>query len=151
MAPHWWWNVPRRTTEPRRKPPDEVLWLVATVSLVLPVVGGGMGLYGLVRLLRGDNEGGWWLAAGAALIILDYVTDIWLHRVSRASCEEPELNARGARHVGRIALLAEPIVAGRGRLKIGDSVWTIEGPDLPAGVRVRITGCRSAVLIVEPL
>ena len=41
------------------------------------------------------------------------------------------------------------IVDGRGRLRVDDSVWLVEGPDLPAGTRVRITGADNTLLRVE--
>jgi membrane protein implicated in regulation of membrane protease activity len=47
-----------------------------------------------------------------------------------------------------VHVLEQAIVDGRGRLKIGDAFWTAEGPDLPQGVRVRITGVRDMALQV---
>jgi membrane protein implicated in regulation of membrane protease activity len=39
---------------------------------------------------------------------------------------------------------------GRGRVKIGDAFWTVQGPDLPAGTPVRVTGTDGEILHVEP-
>ncbi|MGD9744025.1 MAG: NfeD family protein [Dongiaceae bacterium] len=64
--------------------------------------------------------------------------------------DDNTLNRRGEQHVGRIYALAEAIRNGRGTLKVGDSVWRVEGPDLPAGARVRVTAISGAVLTVEP-
>ena len=61
----------------------------------------------------------------------------------------PLLNQRGAALVGRIATLAEPVVDGRGRLKVDDSFWPVKGADMPAGTRVTITGVDGSVLTVE--
>ena len=65
--------------------------------------------------------------------------------------DQPLLNRRGAQLVGRIATLAEPIVDGRGRVKIGDTTWRVSGPDLPAGTKVRVTsaGDLDLELVVE--
>ena len=53
--------------------------------------------------------------------------------------DQPLLNRRGAQLIGRTATLAEPIVNGRGRIRIGDTLWRVSGPDLPAGTQVRVT------------
>jgi len=52
--------------------------------------------------------------------------------------DQPLLNKRGDQLVGRTATLTEPIANGRGRIKIGDTMWRVSGPDLPAGAKVRV-------------
>ena len=52
--------------------------------------------------------------------------------------DQPLLNRRGEQLVGRLATLTEPIIDGRGRVKIGDTMWRVSGPDLPAGTKVRV-------------
>ncbi len=59
------------------------------------------------------------------------------------------LNRRGDQMVGRTAVLSEPIQNGRGKIKIDDSMWRVEGGDLPAGTQVKITGVDGAILKVE--
>ena len=63
--------------------------------------------------------------------------------------QDPLLNDRTARLIGEVVLVVEPIEAGRGRVKVGDSVWSCRGPDAPAGSRVRVTGAEASVLQVE--
>lgn len=63
--------------------------------------------------------------------------------------QDPLLNDRTARLVGEILTLVEPIDNGRGRVKVGDSVWSCRGPDAPAGTRVRVIGAEASVLKVE--
>ncbi|MFV0368378.1 MAG: NfeD family protein [Hyphomicrobiaceae bacterium] len=135
---------------PHRPPPQEVLWVISTVSLILPVVGVVLAVTGLVMLMQGNSAGGWWLAGGALMIVVDYLTDIWLYRVSGDGSEEPELNLRTRKHAGRVIVLEHPIQAGYGRACLSGSWWRVEGPDLPAGTRVRIVEVRSSVLVVEP-
>ncbi|BCG78472.1 NfeD family protein [Mesorhizobium sp. 113-3-3] len=53
--------------------------------------------------------------------------------------DQPLLNRRGAQMIGRMATLSEPIKDGRGRIKLGDTLWRVSGPDLPAGTQVRVT------------
>lgn len=64
---------------------------------------------------------------------------------------DPLLNNRMARLVGETAVITEAIVHGTGRVHLGDSDWTVRGPEMAAGERVRITGSEGSVLIVEPL
>jgi inner membrane protein len=74
----------------------------------------------------------------------------WLSRRQPArTVPEPMLNRRGDVLVGRTVLLEEAIHQGRGRARIDDTVWRIEGPDLPAGERVKIVGVDGALLRVR--
>ena len=68
-----------------------------------------------------------------------------------APSDQPNLNRRGAQYVGRRFDLVEPIARGRGRIKLGDSSWTVTGPDLPAGQTVEVIGADGAVLQVRAL
>jgi membrane protein implicated in regulation of membrane protease activity len=68
-----------------------------------------------------------------------------------ATESERHLNRRAESYVGRMFTLEGAIVDGRGRLKVDDSVWLVEGPDLPAGTRVRVTGAANTLLRVEAI
>lgn len=63
--------------------------------------------------------------------------------------DRPLLNQRGRQLVGQTFVLSEPIHGGRGRAKVGDTVWTVSGPNLPAGQLVRVTSAEGIVLNVE--
>jgi inner membrane protein len=63
--------------------------------------------------------------------------------------QDPLLNDRTARLVGEIVTVVEAIDNGRGRVKVGDGVWSCRGPDAPAGARVRVVGAEASVLKVE--
>ncbi len=63
--------------------------------------------------------------------------------------DEPLLNQRGASLVGRTATLSEPILEGRGRIRLDDTFWVVSGPDLPVGAQVRITHSTGRELQVE--
>ena len=65
--------------------------------------------------------------------------------------DNPYLNRRQMGYVGRTFTLREPIVDGRGKLAIEDTVWEIEGPDLAAGTRIKVTAVHGMSLIVAPL
>lgn len=63
--------------------------------------------------------------------------------------DRPLLNKRAMQHVGRSYVLVEEISNGRGKVKIGDSLWPVEGPDMPAGQTVTVTGANGVTLLVE--
>ncbi len=65
--------------------------------------------------------------------------------------EQPNLNQRGVQYVGSELVLVEAIEQGQGRARLGDGVWKVEGPELPAGARVRVIGVRGAILTVVPV
>lgn len=65
--------------------------------------------------------------------------------------EQPDLNRRIETIVGREFVLEAPMVAGRGRVRIADTVWAATGPDCPSGVKVRVTRVDGATLVVEPI
>jgi membrane protein implicated in regulation of membrane protease activity len=67
---------------------------------------------------------------------------------SEGETADPLLNMRADRLQGRTFILSEPIVEGRGRVEIDDSVWQVRGPDAPAGARVVVTGADGTILNV---
>lgn len=68
---------------------------------------------------------------------------------SSAESDQPMLNRRVEGLVGRTATLEEPIVDGKGRIRLDDTTWIVQGPDLPAGAKVRITTAKAGGLTVE--
>ena len=69
---------------------------------------------------------------------------------TRVRASELRLNRRAEIYVGRTFTLERPIVDGRGRLRVDDTVWLVEGPDLPAGARVQVIGVDNTLLRVTP-
>jgi inner membrane protein len=64
--------------------------------------------------------------------------------------ERPLLNERGAQLIGKSFDLVDPIVNGRGSIHTGDTIWRVEGPELPQGARIKVVGVDGSVLKVEP-
>ena len=62
--------------------------------------------------------------------------------------DNPHLNRRQMGYVGRSFTLRQAIVDGRGKLTIEDTVWQIEGPDMEAGTRVKVTAVNDMTLVV---
>ena len=85
---------------------------------------------------------------GASLLSLLLGRALWGSHRERES-DRPLLNQRGRQLVGQTFVLTEAIAGGRGRLKVGDSMWTVTGPNLPAGELVRVTRAEGIVLTVE--
>lgn len=65
--------------------------------------------------------------------------------------EQPLLNRRTAQYIGRVFTLEQAIVNGQGKIRVDDSLWKIQGPDCPAGAKVKVVGAESVVLMVEPV
>ena len=124
---------------------------MAFVSVVLPWAGAALGLLGLWQVAHGEYTGWWFVAVAGSLLIADILIDfVWAHS-SVLKTDQPDLNQRPAQLLGRIATVEQAIAYGRGRVRIGDTLWMAEGPDLPAGAEVRVTAADGAVLKVERL
>jgi len=65
--------------------------------------------------------------------------------------DQPALNQRNQRYLGRVVVLSEPIANGFGKIKVDDSQWKVTGEDAEAGTRVRVTEIDGSILHVEPV
>ncbi|MNV39034.1 Inner membrane protein YbbJ [compost metagenome] len=74
----------------------------------------------------------------------------WGRTHARGS-DAPLLNRRAEQLVGRVVLLDQDIVAGKGRAKVDDAFWVVDGPDLPAGSAVRVVAVDGMTLKVQPV
>jgi membrane protein implicated in regulation of membrane protease activity len=87
----------------------------------------------------------------AAACLASCVAGFFVYR--RLLGAEPTAHARNVRDqqmVGERAVVAEPIRNGHGKIRLGDSVWLAEGPNLPEGAPVIVTGMRGTTAIVSP-
>ena len=125
-------------------------WLLGFLGLLLPWLGAPLVLAGLYLGAKGDVLGWLLLAIGVALFVLDYLIDVLMGRhPAFVRTDVPALNQRGHQLVGRTVLVVEAIIAGRGRVRVGDSLWIAEGADAPIGRAVVITGVAGTVLRVR--
>ncbi len=129
--------------------PSELVWALATFSLVLPFVAIGVGALALWRVFHEIDGGYALLAVAIGLFALDVVIDLWIANPHTSASEDPDLNRRGSQYIGRMAPLVEAIEVGRGKVQLGDTVWSVEGPELPTGTMVRVVGSNGTVLQVE--
>src|SRR5262245_65196822 len=87
-----------------------------------------------------------------AFALISVLTVFWVRKYVRpdvAISDLPDLNVRGQQYVGRSLVVEQAIQNGRGKVRVGDTLWAAEGPDVPAGGRVTVTGARGTVLVVE--
>ncbi|WP_058833930.1 NfeD family protein [Luteimonas abyssi] len=88
-----------------------------------------------------------------AFVVLSFVSiqiyRTWFRPRARTS-DHPTLNRRAAQHIGRVVPVERAIVAGEGRVKIGDAFWNVAGPDAPVGTPVRVIAVDGMTLQVEP-
>lgn len=61
----------------------------------------------------------------------------------------PHLNRRSQQYIGQVYKLDMAIENGRGKIKAGDSMWTVRGEDMPAGTSVRVVDSDGVTLVVE--
>ena len=87
-----------------------------------------------------------WLVLSIAAV---YVARRYLKRNPTPS-DHPALNQRASQLIGRVATLVEPIENGRGRARLGDTTWTVNGADLPAGAKVKVVSAEGGMLKVDP-
>jgi membrane protein implicated in regulation of membrane protease activity len=86
------------------------------------------------------------LAIASCAIYWRFVRPLAEHRN-----DQPLLNRRGAKLVGQRVVVVEPIVNGRGRVKVGDGAWLAEGPDMPVGGEVEVVACDGTTLRVRAI
>lgn len=63
--------------------------------------------------------------------------------------DQPQLNRRAEQLIGRKYVLDSAIVNGQGKARVGDSLWLVEGPELPAGTTIAVVGVDGSTLRVE--
>jgi membrane protein implicated in regulation of membrane protease activity len=135
------------------------LWLTVGVALAaaetvlsgvyLLWIGAAAASVGLVLLAFPDLS----LSAQLLLLAILAIGFTFLgHRFYRriAHTDRPHLNRRGEQYLGRRLVLDEAIRNGTGHVRLGDGVWRVRGPDLPAGAAVRVVGTEDTLLIVMP-
>jgi inner membrane protein len=141
LEPHWFWLI--------------LAALLGTAEIVVPGVfliwfAAAAGVTGVIAFLLPIG-----MTAQAAIFALLAVVAVyagrnWFRRNPIIS-DDPKLNDRGARLEGEIVTVVDPITHGRGRVKVGDSVWNARGADAAAGTQVRVAGADGSVLLVESI
>lgn len=134
-------------------------WIVALALIASEIIAPGYfllwiglaaGLVGLVALVFPSLPFG----AQAVLFALFAIATCTLYwKYIRPAAEhrddQPLLNRRGERMVGRRVIVVRAIVNGRGKVKVGDGEWLAEGLDVPVGTEVEVVGVSGTTLRVE--
>ena len=133
-------------------------WIIAAVLLLLELAAPGvffiwmaaaaaaLGIIGLVFTLAWQFEVA--LFAVLAVIFLLVLRPRFKGVMERS--QNPNLNQRMYDYVGKRYVLHEPIVNGRGKIRVEDTMWEVVGPDHPKGAWVTVTGVEGLRLRVEP-
>ena len=134
-------------------------WIIAgaiLLALELAVPGAFMmwlgmaaGLVGVISLVV---DWSWqWQCVAFAVFALASVP-LWRRFARKVDpqTESPLLNRRTEALIGRTFTLEKPIADGVGTVRIDDTIWRVQGPDMAAGARVRVTRADGADLSVEP-
>jgi hypothetical protein len=134
-------------------------WLAfGTLLLILEVFGAGGYLLwigiaaasvGVLTYLFPDLHWALQFILFGALSVLTAVYWWRRQRTAAKPSDQPGLNRRGSELVGRQFVLHEAISAGHGKIKAGDTLWLVSGPDLPAGSQVKVIGQDGVLLKVE--
>jgi len=137
------------------------LWLGLTVIMVIFEIFLGTSFFllwlGLVSLIVGIVV---WIfplmswqyqtlifSVGSIASIILWVQYLKKHPIKT---DRPTLNRRSEQYIGKTFTLIEPIVNGRGKIKVGDTTWRVEGPDLPVGTKILVVGANGTYLKVKP-
>lgn len=134
-------------------------WLIAAlVLLVLEIAAPGVFflwmaaaalVVGIVTAIAPDMGLAAQFILFAVLSLVSVLVGRRLVRTHPVPTEDTTLNRRGEQHVGHVYRVAHTIENGVGKVKVGDSLWTAEGPDTPEGTAVRVVAVDGAVLKVE--
>src|SRR6478609_5215426 len=136
------------------------LWLIGgVVLLIAEVVAPGFSLIfigaaaiatGLLTLLTGV---GVVLQLGLFAILAFLAARVGGRRFYASRYDysaDPLLNDRGARLLGRVVVVVQPVDSHGGRVRVGDGEWSARGGPAAAGDRVRIVDIEGNCLKVEP-
>ncbi len=129
--------------------------LLLGLEIVLPGVhfvwfGFAAGIVGVLALVTGVAWAWQLIAFGLIACVVVYAMRSYADP-ARVKSDEPDLNVRGQQYIGRMAVVEDAIVEGRGKVRIGDTHWIVKGSDTPVGATVKITGVDGIVLIVSPI
>ncbi len=139
LEPHWFWLILAAllATAEMIIPGVFLIWFAAAATLT--------GLAAFVLPIETTAQG---VLFAILSVVAVYAGRRWFARNPIMSAD-PMLNDRGARLVGEVVTVVEAISNGRGRVKVGDGVWTARGADAAVGKNVKVTGAEGSVLLVE--
>ncbi len=142
MADYWWWLS------------------AGMVLMVLEIVTPGVFFLwiGIGAFITGGVAAAFPTASPAllgAIFAALSVISVFVGRKIMSKKQTPvdnELNNRGAQYIGQIYQVYEPIVDGRGKISVGDTLWLAAAKtNIEANTAVKVIGIRGTTLEVEPV
>jgi len=132
-------------------------WVLAGVLLIIEVLAPGTFFLWLAVSAAAVGLLVWLVpttsieAAWSIFAVLGVISVVMVLKFRKRPREDAanKLNKRGQEYVGRTFELTEPIHNGKGKIKIGDTLWSVSGPDLQTGVQVKVVGIEAGELMVE--
>ncbi len=133
-------------------------WIIAlglaALELVLPGVfliwlAGAALAVGALGLVF-DMSWQWEIAIFAVLSVASAYTGYRLSNKDGDQSDHPSLNKRSQSYVGQQFVVVEAIRNGRGKIKVGDTLWQAVGPDVEVGASVTVRSVDGVLLHVEP-
>ena len=136
-------------------------WIIGLALLILEIILPGVFMLwfgiaaiivGTISLILGESVLWPWQAQVIAFAVLSLISAIIGRRYfysTHPDTDQPNLNERGAQMIGRVSTLSDPLENGAGRVKLGDTIWRVVGPDLPAGSKVKVVDIENGTLKVE--
>jgi len=134
-------------------------WMLALLLLAAEVIVPGFfmlwigiaaGVMGIVVWIFPDLS---LLTQGLLFSVLSFISCIvyWKLISPKMShkTDQPHLNRRAEQFVGKRYVLETAIINGSGKARVGDSLWLVEGPDLPAGTVVQVKAVEGSTLKVK--
>ncbi len=133
-------------------------WILAVVLLAIEILASGffflwMAIAGLITgsvLFLSPN-----ISPEVQLLIFSVFSFvsilIWRRFVSLhpQKTDHPLLNKRGAQYIGRTFTLIKAIENGKGKIKVDDSIWTVQGEDCPVNTKVKVFAVDGTIFKVE--
>lgn len=109
-------------------------------------LGIGAGITALLMLFNPDGLWRWQiLFLLLAIALAPLLTDLFL------ALRKPFTEYPGKHLIGQTATLDEPIVDGKGSIRLDNQLWQLAGMDTSAGTEVRVIAINDRTLYVTPL
>ena len=134
-------------------------WVLAVVLLIIEALAPGFfflwmaaaaGALGLVVFAVPALGWQYQLLLFAVLSVASIFLFRRYQRTHPPQSDQPALNRRGEKYIGRTFSLDKPIVNGIGEIRVDDTTWRIVGNDLPDGTKVEVIGVDGVTLQVVP-
>lgn len=118
-------------------PGSYLIWIAIGAGLTAAVdAGWGLSVVGQIGTF----------AVGSAI---SCVAGYFVYRRLDHAAEQVPLNQRDLQMIGAKGVVFQPLVNGRGKVRLGDSVWLAEGPSLSEGTPIVVKSVRGTWVIVD--